>query len=60
MNYDAAIESRREGVGTIVEVINAQTQLVQAQTNYVQAVYDFFGADAQLARAVGQADRIAQ
>ncbi len=60
INYDAAIESRREGVGTVVEVINAQTQLVQAQTNYVQATYDFFSADAQLARAVGQADRIAQ
>lgn len=60
VNYDAALESRREGVGTIVDVITAQTQLVQAQTNLVQAVYDFYTADARLARAVGQADRIAR
>lgn len=59
INYEAAIESRREGVGSIVDVITAQTLLVQAQTNYVQAVYNFYSADAQLARAVGQADRIA-
>jgi len=60
INYDAALESRREGVGSIVEVITAQTQLVQAQQSYIQAIYDFYGADARLARAVGQAERIAQ
>lgn len=60
VNYEAAIESRREGVGSIVEVITAQTSLVQAQTNYVQSIYDFYGADARLARAVGQSDKIAQ
>jgi outer membrane protein len=60
INYEAAIESRREGVGSIVDVITAQTSLVQAQINYVQAVYDFYAADAALARAVGQADRIAR
>jgi outer membrane protein len=60
INYQSAIESRREGVGSIVDVLTAQTLLVQAQQSYVQAVYDFYTADAQLARAVGQADRIAQ
>jgi outer membrane protein TolC len=59
LNYEAALESRREGVGSIIDVIQAQTLLVQAETNYVQAIYDFYGADARLARAVGQADRIA-
>ncbi|MBC8104598.1 MAG: TolC family protein, partial [Cytophagales bacterium] len=59
-NYEAALESQREGVGSIVEVITAQTALVQAQTSYVQAVYTFYSADAALARAVGQADRIGQ
>ncbi|MBC7809204.1 MAG: TolC family protein [Akkermansiaceae bacterium] len=59
INYDAAVESRREGVGSIVEVIQAQTQLVQAQTQLVQTTYDFYSADARLARAVGFADRIA-
>gem|GEM_PF-400298 len=58
VNYEAALEARREGVGSIVDVITAQTQLVQAQTNYIQAIYEFYAADARLARAVGQAERI--
>lgn len=58
INYDAALESRREGVGSVVDVITAQTALVQAQTNYVRAIYTFYGADAALARAIGQAERI--
>ncbi|MES2464614.1 MAG: TolC family protein [Armatimonadota bacterium] len=58
INYEAALESRREGIGSIVDVITAQTSLVQAQTNYVQAIYTFYGADAALARAIGQAERI--
>jgi len=57
--YEKAVESKKEGVGSIVEIITAQTQLVQAQTNYVQAVYNFHTADARLARALGQADRLA-
>lgn len=60
INYEAALESRREGVGSIVDVITAQTALVTAQTNYVQAIYNFYGADARLARAIGRADRVAQ
>jgi outer membrane protein len=60
VNYDAAIASRREGVGSIVDVITAQTSLVQAQVNYVQAVYTFYTADAALARAIGQTDHIGQ
>lgn len=58
LNFEAASEARREGVGTIVDVITAQTLLVQAQTNFVQAVYDFYAADARLARSVGQAERL--
>jgi TolA-binding protein len=58
INYEAALESRREGIGSIVDVITAQTLLVQAQTSYVQAIYTFYGADAALARAIGQAERI--
>nr|CAA9288908.1 hypothetical protein AVDCRST_MAG63-4191 [uncultured Armatimonadetes bacterium] len=60
VNYEAAIESRREGLGTIVDVITAQTQLAEAQSAFVQAVYDFYQGDARLARAVGQADRLLQ
>lgn len=60
INYEAATEAFREGAGSIVDVITAQTLLVQSQTSYVQAVYSFYGADAALARAVGQAHRIAE
>ena len=60
INYDAAIASFREGVGTIVEIITAQTSLVQAQTNYVQSIYNFYAADARLTRAVGQVDKISR
>ena len=58
VNYEAAIEARREGLGTIVDVITAQTQLAEAQSAFVQAVYGFYQGDARLARAVGQADRL--
>ena len=57
-NYEAALASRREGVGSIVDVITAQTALTQAQTNYFQAIFSFYAADARLARAVGQADKV--
>lgn len=58
INYDAATESLKEGVGTIVDVITAQSQLVTAQTNYVQALYTLYTANASLLSAIGQADRI--
>jgi outer membrane protein len=58
INYDAAIAARKEGVGDITAVIQAQTSLVQAQINYVQAIYNFYTADAQLARSVGLAEKI--
>ncbi|HVK03940.1 MAG TPA: TolC family protein [Armatimonadaceae bacterium] len=58
INYEAALEARKEGLGSIVDVITAQTSLVQAQINYIQAIFEFYAADARLARAVGQAERI--
>jgi len=58
-NYQAALESQREGVGSIVDVITAETALTQAQNNYFNAIYSFYAADARLARAVGQAERVA-
>lgn len=59
INYDAASESLKEGIGTIVDVITAQSQLVEAQTNYVQALYTLYSADTALQRATGHADLIA-
>lgn len=58
INFDAATESRKEGVGTVLDVITAQSQLVQAQTNYVQARYTLYTADVSLLRAVGHADAL--
>lgn len=55
-NFDAARESQKEGAGTIIDVITAQSLLVTAETNAVQAVYDFYTADAQLRRAIGDND----
>jgi len=59
INYEAASESRKEGIGTVVDVITAQSQLVEAQTNYVQALYSLYNADVALQRAVGHAEAIA-
>lgn len=52
-NFDAAQESLREGVGTIVEVLTAQLALITAETNLVQATYDAAIAALQLRIATG-------
>ncbi|MBZ0157940.1 MAG: TolC family protein [Alphaproteobacteria bacterium] len=44
----------REGIGNILEVIDAQTALTQARTNRVAAAYDSAQAQARLDRAVGR------
>jgi outer membrane protein len=56
-NFEAAREAQKEGAGTILDVITAQTQLVTAETNAVQAIFDFYIADARLKRAIGENDR---
>jgi outer membrane protein TolC len=43
----------RAGVGTQLDVNDAQTALIQAQTNQVSALFDYLGALARLQRAVG-------
>ncbi|HEY3414891.1 MAG TPA: TolC family protein [Armatimonadota bacterium] len=55
-NYDAASQSRTEGVGTILDVITAENSLITAETNTVQAIYDYYSADALLQRSVGAND----
>ena len=56
VNYDAVIASRKEGIGTVLDITVAQATLTQAQSQYVTAVYNFYIADAQLRRAVGAND----
>ncbi len=56
VNYDAVIASRKEGIGTVLDITTAQATLTQAQSQYVSAVYNFYIADAQLQRATGRND----
>jgi outer membrane protein TolC len=44
----------QEGLGVILEVIDAQTALTQAKTNQVVAVFDIATAQVKLDRATGQ------
>jgi outer membrane protein TolC len=44
----------KEGLGNILEVIDAQTALTQAKTNNVVALYDIENAGAKLDRAIGK------
>jgi outer membrane protein len=53
-NLDLANGRYQVGVGSIIEVTDAQTLYTDAQTTYVRALYDYKIADAQLTRAIGQ------
>jgi outer membrane protein len=44
----------QEGVGSIIEVTDAQSQALDAQTSNIQAKYDFYIALARFDRAVGK------
>lgn len=41
------------GVGTNIDVLDAQVALTQAKTNYIQALYDFNTSKAELEKAMG-------
>ena len=51
-----AKERYEYGVGTSVEVTDAQTALTQAQTNYYNALYEYQLAQARLEKATGEVD----
>jgi outer membrane protein TolC len=53
-NLDLANGRYQVGVGTIIEVTDAQTTYTDAQTRYIQAVLDYKIAEAQLTRAMGE------
>jgi outer membrane protein len=53
-NLDLANGRYRVGVGSIIEVTDAQQLYTDAQTTYVRALYDYKIADAQLTRAIGK------
>ena len=52
-NLDLAQGRYEVGVGSIIEVTDAETLYTDAQTTYIRTVYDYKIADAQLARAMG-------
>ena len=53
-NLDLATGRYQVGVGSIIEVTDAQTLYTDAQTTYVRALYEYKIADAQFTRAVGK------
>jgi outer membrane protein len=53
-NLDLANGRYQVGVGSIIEVTDAQTLYTDAQTTYIRAIYDYRIADAQLLRAIGR------
>jgi outer membrane protein TolC len=53
-NLDLADGRYQVGVGSIIEVTDAQTLYTESQTTYIRALYEYKIADAQLARAIGQ------
>jgi outer membrane protein TolC len=52
-NLDLAQGRYQVGVGSIIEVTDAETLYTSAQIDYVSTVYQYKIADAQLARAMG-------
>ena len=51
--YRLATVRYQNGIGTILDVVNAQAQLAQARTNLLNAQYDYQTSLAQLTRALG-------
>ena len=51
--YDVAQKKYQGGVGTTLEIVNAETSLKEAQTNYYNAVYDMLIAKIDYKKAIG-------
>jgi outer membrane protein TolC len=51
--YDVAQKKYQGGVGTTLEIVNAETSLKEAQTNYYNAVYDMLIAKIDYQKAIG-------
>ncbi len=53
-NLDLANGRYSVGVGSIIEVTDAETLYTTSQTTYVRTLYDYKIAEAQLQRAIGR------
>jgi outer membrane protein len=52
--FDLATLRNTRGIGTVLDVTDAQLNLVRAEVNAARAIYDVFLAAAELARATGR------
>jgi outer membrane protein TolC len=52
-NWDLAQGRYKAGVGSIIEVTDAQVKFFNAELRYIRSVYDLKVAEAQLEKAVG-------
>lgn len=51
--FDVAEKKYQQGVGTNIEMVNAQTSLIESQINYYNAVYDLLVAKTDYLKATG-------
>lgn len=51
--YDVVQKKYQEGVGTNLEIVNAETSLKEAQTNYYNALFDMIVAKIDYQKATG-------
>ena len=51
--YDVVQEKFKQGVGSNIEIINAETSLKEAQTNYYNSVYDMLVYKIDYQKAIG-------
>ncbi|WP_346353366.1 TolC family protein [Azotosporobacter soli] len=52
-DYLMAKERYNVGIGTNLDVMDAELAMLQAKTNYVMAIYDYKNSRAQLSKAIG-------
>ncbi len=52
-NYALASGRYQVGVGSPLEITDAEVQLANARANYIQAIYNYKRADAQIEKAMG-------
>ncbi|TNJ36789.1 TolC family protein [Chlorobaculum thiosulfatiphilum] len=55
-SYRITLLRLREGIGSRLELTDAELQLDTAKTNYLQAVYDYLVASAELEKSLGRID----
>jgi outer membrane protein len=53
-NYDAAVDSQREGAYDLLQVITAQLSRTTAEANYIEALYDYRISEVRLQLVTGR------